>query len=371
MTKTDAIEGIPLVPEPANQVLNDRQQVDYRHHREGLIRWMLNLGKNPNKAQGYAHETTRRRATNADMFYRWVWREYDGYTTVVTHDHADEYTQELAYSDFSATHKSNLQKTIRMLFRWRAWEFGESEWQPDITFSGTESASQPRDFFTREERQRLREAALEYGSVPHYCSLSPKQRRKWKRHLAQRFKKPMKNIGRKDFERANGFKVPSLVWVSLDAGLRPIEVERATVEWCDCDNAVLRIPAKESAKNRENWSVSLQSRTAEILRQWIEERRLYDNYAETEALWLTREENPYQSTALKYVLGKLTDLAGIETEGRKLSWYAIRHSVGTYMAREEGLAAAQAQLRHRSVRTTMKYDQAPVEDRRDALSRMG
>jgi site-specific recombinase XerD len=332
---------------------------------------MLNLGKNPDRAEGYARETTRRRATNADMFYRWVWREYDGYTTVVTHDHADEYTQELAYSDFSATHKSNLQKTIRMLYRWRAWEFGESEWNPDITFSGQGSASQPRDFFTREERQRLREAALEYGSVPHYCSLTPEQRREWKRHLAQRFKKPMQDIGREDFERANGFKVPSLVWVSLDAGLRPIEVERATVEWCDCDNAVLRISAKDSAKNRENWSVSLQSRTAEILRRWIEERRLYDNYAETDTLWLTREGNPYQSTALKYVLEKVTDLAGIETESRKLSWYAIRHSVGTYMAREEGLAAAQAQLRHRSVRTTMKYDQAPVEDRRDALSRMG
>jgi integrase len=54
-----------------------------------------------------------------------------------------------------------------------------------------------------------------------------------------------------------------------------------------------------------------------------------------------------------------------------MSWYSIRHSVGTYMAREEGLAAAQAQLRHKSVETTMKYDQVPVEDRRDALDRMG
>jgi len=41
------------------------------------------------------------------------------------------------------------------------------------------------------------------------------------------------------------------------------------------------------------------------------------------------------------------------------------------MTREEDLAAAQAQLRHRSAATTMKYDNAPVEDRRDALDRMG
>lgn len=54
-----------------------------------------------------------------------------------------------------------------------------------------------------------------------------------------------------------------------------------------------------------------------------------------------------------------------------MSWYTIRHSVGTYMAREEDLAAAASQLRHKSPETTMKYDQAPVDDRRDALDRMG
>jgi integrase len=54
-----------------------------------------------------------------------------------------------------------------------------------------------------------------------------------------------------------------------------------------------------------------------------------------------------------------------------MSWYSIRHSVGTYMTREEDLAAAQAQLRHKSETTTMKYDQTPPEDRKDALDRMG
>lgn len=38
--------------------------------------------------------------------------------------------------------------------------------------------------------------------------------------------------------------------------------------------------------------------------------------------------------------------------------------------REEDLAAAQSQLRHKSPRTTMRYDQTPVEDRQDALDRM-
>jgi integrase len=54
-----------------------------------------------------------------------------------------------------------------------------------------------------------------------------------------------------------------------------------------------------------------------------------------------------------------------------MSWYTIRHSVGTYMTKERDLAAAKAQLRHKNPMTTMKYDQVPVEDRRDALNRMG
>jgi len=54
-----------------------------------------------------------------------------------------------------------------------------------------------------------------------------------------------------------------------------------------------------------------------------------------------------------------------------MSWYAIRHLTGTYMAREEGFAAAQTQPRHLSPESTMKYDQVPVEDRQDALDRMG
>ena len=41
------------------------------------------------------------------------------------------------------------------------------------------------------------------------------------------------------------------------------------------------------------------------------------------------------------------------------------------MTREEDLAAAQPQLRHKRPEMTMKYDSAPLDDRRDALDRMG
>lgn len=134
---------------------------------------------------------------------------------------------------------------------------------------------------------------------------------------------------------------------------------------------MLRIPKQEATKNTDNWIVGITERTASALERWIEERSLYDLYADTDALWLTREGNPYQAQSLRYILHRLCEIAQIPVENRQMSWYAIRHSVGTYLTREEDLAAAQAQLRHKNPETTMRYDQTPVEDRRDALDRMG
>jgi integrase len=359
---------IVLIPEPTRELLNERQRVDYRNHRKQLVMWLLTLGKQPDKAEGYAFQVAKRRAHDTDMFYRYVWSDHaDGYTTTVTHDHADAYMKELAYSDYSESHKSNVQKALMSLFRWRD---DTEEWDPEITYNGG-SQTAPRDYLTREERTRLREAALEYDSIPAYSWMSPEERSRWKEYLAYRLDKPLSEVRPADFEDADGYKYASMVCVSLDCGLRPVEVGRATVQWVDTDNAVLRIPKEDSSKNRENWIVSLQRATAELLQNWLVERQLYDRYDDTDALWLTRHDNPYSSSSLTGLLERLADVADIDTENRSLTWYSLRHSVGTYMSREEGLAAAQAQLRHRSVRTTVKYDAAPVEDRREALDRMG
>lgn len=134
---------------------------------------------------------------------------------------------------------------------------------------------------------------------------------------------------------------------------------------------MLRIPHEESSKNSDNWTVSITDRTAEALDRWLDERENYSRYDGTDALWLTTHGNPYGSQSLGRLLTRLCGRAGIETENRDLTWYAIRHSVGTLMTRERDLAATKAQLRHKSVKTTMKYDNVPVEDRREALNRMG
>ncbi|PSQ49607.1 integrase [Halobacteriales archaeon SW_7_65_23] len=370
--KTDEnhVDGIVLVSRKARE--NLRQIESYREHRRNLCNWLLNLGKSPEKAEGYARSTTQMRMWRLDKFYRWIWNNVeDGYTESITTEHADQWMQHLAHQELSAQYKSDCQKSCKTLFKWKNWRSDRDiDWDPAINYTGYTGTHSPRDFVTREERRQLREAALEYGSVPAYDGLSHRERDRWKAHLAQRFGKPKSEVTPADWKKANSFKIPSLVWTSMDAGLRPIEVGRAKVSWVDLGNAVLRIPKEESSKNTENWTVPLLDRTATFLKKWLEERQQYDRYAGSDRLWLTREANPYTTQSLNHVMKRLCEIAGIDRTHRKVTWYSIRHSTGTYMAREEGLGAAQQQLRHKSERTTMKYDQAPVEDRQDALDKI-
>lgn len=371
MTDDEQVCGVPLVTQPADEQLNRRQAVDYRDHRRALLTWLRDYGKAPDEAEGYAPDTVRRRGYSIDQFYRWVWDRRDGYTTAVTTENADAYCHHLVDEDCSDTHRANTQKALKSLFKWRKHQRNGEKWDPEITLTGSAPARQPRDYFERAERQALREVALEYGTVPHYNSLTPDKRAEWTRHLAQRFGIAMDDVGPETFERANGWKVPSLVHTALDAGLRPKEVARARVSWVDTANSVLRIPPEDATKSDDAWTTALRSRTSEMLGRWIAERECYRMYEETDSLWLTREANTYGTNSLNQLLDRLCDEAGIDTTHRDLSWYSIRHSVGTHMAEERDLEAARVQLRHQSRTTTMKYDGVSESDRRDALDKMG
>jgi len=365
-------KGVMVVNGPTKAVLTDRQFPDYAAFKIQFIRWLGNVGKSPKQAEGYAHDTVQQTSQATDRFYRWLWETEGGYTTGVTPENATGYMNHLvvAEDDYSNSYLSNTQKALKRLFKYRrAMKGATDEWDPDFSF-GT-PATNVRDYLTLEERRQIREAALEYGAIPSRKGLDAEERDHWRTHLSQRFEKPKSEVTPQDWDRANGWKIPSLVWVSLDTGLRPVEVKRATVGWVDVENRVLRIPKAESSKNQDHWIVGITDRTADALARWLSERELYEKYAETDALWLTRQGNPYGSSALIHVLTRLFKEAGIPTDNRQVSWYSIRHSVGTYMTRQEDLAAAQAQLRHKSPETTMRYDQTPVEDRREALNRMG
>jgi integrase len=364
MSEREKVEGIVLIHQPTEEYLNSRQRIAYREHRRKYIKWLATRGQDPDALEGYAYDTYYAYANVTCQFHRYVWDQEGRFTLDPTHDHAEDYLieQKTSSEDYSSSYLHNIKLTLKAYFRYKG-----NEWDPDLTIKSESGVSQPKDFVTNDEREALREAVLEYGSVPAYAALDPEKRQEWKRYLARRFGKPMQDIGREDWDRANGFKYVSIIYASLDAGLRPIEVGRAKTYWIDTENAALRIPEKDSSKNKNNWTVSLTQETTEYLARWLDEREMYDKYDDTDQLWLTRHGNPYSGKSLRVLLDNLREIAGID---RDFSFYAIRHSTGTYMAREEGLAAAQSQLRHRRDETTMKSDQAPVKDRRDALNRM-
>jgi site-specific recombinase XerD len=141
--------GITVITEPTAEELAERQISDYRAHREKSIKWVLNFGKDPDRGEGYAETTADIRCARVDKFYRWVWEQNDGYTTRVSHEHADTYMRELAYSDASQDTKANMMKALKTLFRWRGWEFDEDEWDPELTFSNDTSTTNPRAYSPR------------------------------------------------------------------------------------------------------------------------------------------------------------------------------------------------------------------------------
>jgi site-specific recombinase XerD len=365
MNRSERLQGCVLISKPSLNRLNQKERIRLKEHRKPYIKWLNHRGRDPEALKGYAPDTAKMYAAITETWARWVW-DREGFTLLFNHNHADDYLEyQIIDEENSRTHCSNVKLALRTYFEWRD---DKDQWKPSIKIKSQSKPQQPKEVLSRSERRKLREASLEYGSLPAYHSLEPNERSEWKVYLARRFGKPTNEVGPDDFKRANGFKYPTITFASLDAGLRPVEVGRAKTYWVNTDKGVLEIPADEAAKSDQNWVVSLTDETTQFLVEWLEERKMYEKYDGTEQLWLTRHGNPYGSSSLKNLLTNLCELAGIK---RDMSWYTIRHSVGTHMADERGLEAARSQLRHKNVETTTKYDNVSVEDRRDALDKMG
>jgi site-specific recombinase XerD len=362
------------VPEPDKQALadNPKKLVLWKRHKEEFIKWALTMGKNPLNFTGYAHDTVEVTNYNVSAFFRWVWNENGGYTTNVSHEQADEFMVALAFNGESQSYRAKFEKSLKRYFAFLADEKGGTEWVPERHVSEP-SHNKPADYLTKEERKAIREAVLDYDTIPEYNNLSPEARDRWKTHLAFKIGKPKHEISPSDWnsEGINSWKYTSLVWTSLDVGLRPVEAKRSRLHWLDLENNRIRIPIEEASKSRDNWECAITTDTAFALSEWLEERETYEKYDGREEIWLTREGNPYASTSLRTLLHNLCDEAGISTTNRKMSWYAIRHSVGTFMHESKGLKAAQMQLRHRSHHTTMKYIHPDLDVIRDGLNEMG
>lgn len=361
----DITFDFPIVAGDTDKALEEhhnRASQDYATWKRGFLEWLVTEGKKPARLEGYSPSVVRQTSYKTDQIMRWLWGQR-GYTTELTPDDADALMQYLGrHSPYGDGNLLNFVKTIKRIFAYHNTEKGaDHDWECEYELD--DGGVTNRDYFRKDEFRPLYEASLNHGAVKNYRSCSIEERDKLKAALAQRFEIPKEQVGPETFDRANTFKIPSIVSVSLDMGLRPVEVERATVDWVNLDNATLDIPKEESSKNEENWQCSLSRNSVRALDQWLDERESYEKYEYSNALWLNKKKNPYTSKSLNYLLDQLIEEAGIKAAGRALSWYSIRHGVATVWADEENIQHAQQQLRHKKVETTRGYAHSSAEVR--------
>jgi hypothetical protein len=152
---------INAVPDKTKSRLKDRQHTDYQAYMQQMVDWLLNIGKNPDKAQGYSNYTVKTAVYQIDKFHRFIWDQVeDGYTLQITTDHADQFMQHIAVKDWQQSYKASLQKSVKREMKYRKHRRGTQEWDPEISYYESGSTHQPRDFLSKQERIQIREAAL-------------------------------------------------------------------------------------------------------------------------------------------------------------------------------------------------------------------
>jgi integrase len=362
-------DSIPIMIQKTREVIKDVSEggfssnlSEYKEERIKFIDWAIKEGKNPEKKMGYAESTMEPRSYRVDRFYRFVW-EFEGeFTTDLKLRHAKKYVELISQADSSRNHKCECFKAVRTLYKWLSCERGLEEFGMENPFSSSRTSSPP-DVLSLKEYQKVRKAAHEYGRIPT-SDLSDEEIDERKTELSQRFGVKKDELCIDDLR---SWKVPSMVEVSLEAGLRPCEVKEARTGWIDHSNQMLKIPIDESSKNRNYWSVVLTDKAYDTLSKWLEERGEDETYDGTDRIWLTGDENPFESKSLRDKIRRLFEVAGIDKNSRKVSWYIFRHTVGTYASESGNLEHARVQLRHRSEDTTKRYAHPPSESRKKVM----
>lgn len=355
------------------ELVGPRLRIPLIQEAEDFYEFMLEKGKEPEEGVGLAPGTAENYLSRYDQLLRAGYAFSRGQMTELNQDICDRIEKalnddEIVKEDgesYSPASKRKFQNTLEKYHEFRA-ERGGNQWNTTYTFK--EQSSIERDYFRREERAELRKAALNFGQLPHYNSVTPKERDRIKAHLAQKKGIPKSEINREIWDREREcMKIPSLINTALDAALRPIEVENSGVGWLRLDINELYVPKENSAKGRENWKVALRPETSRLNEAWMEQRAALPKYDNRREIWLNQKGNPYDKKTLNDLLRRLLEKTDINTENRDLSWYSIRHSTGTYIVEDGNLGQANSQLRHESLESTLRYDHSPTDSRSETL----
>lgn len=355
-----------LVTGPTRERLNEvspRHVKDYEDFKKNYVGWFLNVGKNPNKGTGYSPNTVEQICFKTDQVFRYLWKSEGSYTTSLDYQRADNLMQSVERGDWGNANILTFKKTVKRYFKWLKHQKDTDCTDWDCPVSVSEKERTQRDYLRAHEFDDLYRATLEHGTVKNYSDCTPQERSNIKTTLAQRFEMPTEEIGRDEFNRANSWKVPTLVATTLDTGLRPVEIGRAKVSWVNLADNSLEIPAKEATKSDNDWKCSISSKTASGLERWLDEREAYEKYSDKEALWLNRIGNSYTSRTVNYLLDQLIEESDIDEMGRDLTWYSLRHGVASAWANKYGIQHAQEQLRHEKIETTLRYVHSDSDER--------
>jgi integrase len=361
-----------LTEETCSMVSHKRRHILNREVKE-FAEWCVEQGKDPDSKIGLAESTTVNYLKRLDAIRRRTWETtniHTGFTPELAQELAeglrDDYILMLNGDKYSQTSKRKLTDALSKYFTWKSMERGGQDWECDIDYN--EDKGESKDSFGSEEVVRVREASVDYKTLPSYNNVTPEERDRLKAHLAQRLGKPKEEVTVDDWQRENRcWKIPSLVYVSFDAGLRPSEVKQVSPDWLRLEKNTLCIPKEYSVKNREEWEVALTGKTSTIVEKWIQQRDSMTKYDNTDAMWLTREGTRYGSGSLSDLIDGLVEEAGINSENRDFSWYSIRHTVGDGIGSEGNLAHVMAQLRQKSLESALQYVDPSVEDLRDII----
>lgn len=346
---------------------------DYHDFKRDLLTWLGNYGKNPKKREGLAPSTLKSTHYKLETVFRWLWKYEGHYTTELTPDHGDVFINIINQSDSmidsTVLHHA---KDIKRFFKYTNHTRGtDYDWDVDDDIELSQSPGDERDYLRRATFEPLYQAALEHSSVRSYYTVSPEERERLRRVVSQRLQKPKSEIGPEDFKRASSWKYPSMIAVTLDCGLRPIEISRAKVSWVNLEDSELNIPKEESTKNEAYWSCAIKNRTAKALQRWLNERSSLEKYEGRDELWLTQRAQPYNKDSCNGLLDRIIDSGDVPIpDHRDTSWYSIRHGVATYWANHVGPHHAKEQLRHKSITTTMKYLHSDAETRNGAVEQI-
>lgn len=338
--------------------LQERQQQIYCKSLSRFAAYLRTEGKDPKKEVGYAEQSIHPRLSRFHQAVEWIW-ENDGPTTEIAPSHGEMVLEALNKDTLLTVEgdpyaEGSKRKFADVLDNWFAFK-GE-RWEPSVSFAD-EIATDHADPFSRQELRDLWQAALTYKSIPSYNNLSPRERDRWRSHIAQELGKPKTRVSPTDWEAINhDWKIPSLIRTTRTAGWRPAMVERIQVDWYDSATESIYIPKGKAVKNDARWEQKLSSEGAMAIENWLDQRANDEYYDGRSELWLNREGNPYQSASLNRLLRNLMEQAEIKPRGRKLVWYSFRHSIGTYVYDEyRDLSIVAETLRQKSTASAERY----------------